>query len=107
MAAVTKLLDQIPLAWRGLLAVFAIMGASATTGWAANAWFGSARDLPARVARLERERIDPARVERLEAEHSGLAYLICRAIEQDEGRDPRNCRTRLKGLTDYLQELTR
>lgn len=49
----------------------------------------------------------PARVARIEEEHKGLAYLICRAAREDEGKDPRDCRLLIRGMDAYLRELAR
>lgn len=49
----------------------------------------------------------PERVDRIENEHRGLAYLICRAAREDEGKDPRDCRLLIRGMDAYLRDLER
>ena len=88
----TQLIDRIPPAYKAMLVIAAVFGIGMTAGSAVSL----ARDLPARVAQLERE------YDRLEL---AMAYLVCRAMEEDAGRDPRVCRTRIRTLTDYLEEL--
>lgn len=90
----TQLLERVPMMWRGILGIVAIFGA----GWTANAVAANAVGLPARVDRLERDQA---------ATQDALAYLTCRAMEEDAGRDPRSCRTRMKRLEDYLEELAK
>jgi len=88
------MLERIPLVWRAILGVAAIFGTGLTVGAAAS----HARDLPGRVVRLEQDQ---------SALREALAYLTCRALEEDAGRDPRSCRVRMRSLDDYLRELAR
>lgn len=90
----TQMLERIPLVWRAILGVAAIFGTGLTAGTAAS----HARGIPSRVEDLEREGA---------AVQEALAYLTCRAMEEDAGRDPRSCRVRIQSLEDYLRELAR
>ena len=67
---------------------------------------------PTRLAELEAAqaayRADsiPERVTRLERHYApGVEYLVCRAVREDAGLDPRDCRERLREIDDYLREL--
>src|SRR5690606_40388875 len=88
------MLERIPLVWRAILGVAAIFGTGITVGAAAS----HARDLPGRVVRLEQEQ---------KALREALAYLTCRALEEDAGRDPRSCRARMRSLEDYVGGVAR
>ena len=90
----TQMLERIPLVWRAILGIAAIFGTGITIGAAVS----HARDLPGRVVRLEQDQ---------HAIREALAYLTCRALEEDAGRDPRSCRVRMRSLDDYLRELAR
>lgn len=67
-------------------------------GGTAYAAVDTQRDLPERVAQLEAQQ---------EATSAALKYLACRALAEDEGRDPRLCRYVVSGVEDLLDGLRR
>ena len=87
-------LKQLP-EWARILGVLAAAFFAGGTAYAA---LSQQRDLPARVARLEAEQ---------QATSAALRYLACRALAEDEGRDPRSCRYVVSGVEDLLDGLRR
>ena len=90
----TQLIDRIPPAYKALLILAAVFGVGMTAGSAVSL----ARDLPNRVAQLEAQQ---------QATAAALRYLACRALAEDEGRDPRSCRYVVSGVDDLLDGLRR
>ena len=90
----TQLIDRIPLAYRAMLVIAAVFGIGMTAGSAVSL----ARDLPTRVDQLEAQQ---------QATSAAIRYLACRALAEDEGRDPRSCRWVVSGVEDLLDGLRR
>lgn len=78
--------------------IFGVLATTFFAGGTAYAAIGQQRDLPDRVSRLEAEQ---------EVATIALRYLTCRALAEDEGRDPRSCRYVVAGVDALLDELRR
>ena len=78
--------------------VMGVLTAAFLSGGAVYGAVATQRDLPARVAALESEQ---------EAASVALRYLSCRALAEDESRDPRSCRYVVAGIDDFLDGLRR
>jgi len=91
---VTQLIDRIPPTHRAMLVIAAVFGVGMTAGSAVSL----ARDLPNRVDQLEAQQ---------QATSAAIRYLACRALAEDEGRDPRSCRWVVSGIEDFLDGLWR
>ena len=90
----TQLIDRIPPAYKAMLVIAAVFGIGMTAGSAVSL----ARDLPDRVAQLEAQQ---------QATSAAIRYLACRALAEDEGRDPRSCRYVVSGVDDLFDGLRR
>ena len=90
----TQLIDRIPPAYKALLVIAAVFGVGMTAGSAVSL----ARDIPTRVAQLEAQQ---------QATSAAIRYLACRALAEDEGRDPKLCRYVVSGVEDLLDGLWR
>lgn len=90
----TQLIDRIPPAYKAMLVIAAVFGIGMTAGSAVSL----ARDIPSRVAQLEAQQ---------QATSAAIRYLACRALAEDEGRDPRSCRYVVSGVDDLLDGLRR
>jgi len=78
--------------------ILGILAATFMAGGTAYAALSQQRDLPERVAQLEAQQ---------EATSAALKYLACRALAEDEGRDPRLCRYVVNGVDELLDGLRR
>lgn len=85
-------METLPQAWKGVLAVIAMLSMGASAGYAASHWVG----YPARLEKLEQ---DTALL------MTGFKYMTCRTVVQDEGGDPRVCRRVVQEIDEFMAEL--
>jgi len=98
VSTLQRFLESLPVAWRALVTIAAVLSVGLSAGWAGHSWLTTARNLPARVEQLERDH---------QLFIVALRYMACRAALQDEGQDPRLCRQAIPGMDDFINQMLR